>query len=265
MGIVDYLQNQTGKQDLQEPAMLFSQSNKDAKFPDIFLFSNFGYCTSNNISARSEITNNYVEDNVSFQDHWALPPIEYTLSGVVGEIVYIPPVTWANFLQEKVTHFLDPLGIISPTISSYTQSAINIAKQIEFTVQRYGQIARNVYSSLGGNVNKNVISNQQYIYELLMNLRNNRHLVSVYTPYGELHSMAITSISMRQNESVFQSTIEVRLQQWLKVSELQSRQATASEKQIIVDMQKARETKNAYSGKERLVSYLKKLKEGLTK
>ena len=42
MGIIDYLQQQQFDQDLEEPALLFSQANKDAKFPDIYLFNKFG-------------------------------------------------------------------------------------------------------------------------------------------------------------------------------------------------------------------------------
>lgn len=250
MSIVDYLQNQKGLQNITSPAMLFSQSNKNSKFPDIYLFSNFGYSNSNSVFAKSEITSNYVESNVSVQDHWALPPIEYSLSGEVGEVLYIPPTTWSNFTQENITSFLEPISIISPLVGSYTQGAINLVKQVEFSVQRYGQMARQIYSTFGKNINSNVVSNQQYIYELLMELRNNRELVSIYTPYGKFLNMAITSINMRQSDTQFQSSLEVKLQQWLSVSETMTRQATETEKNSIAFIQKQRETKNAFSGKE---------------
>ena len=262
MGIVDYLKNQQGFQNYDEPSLLFAQSNKSSKFPDVFLFSNFGYCTGNEIGAQSNITTYYVEDNVAVQDHWALPPLEYTLSGVVGDVLYIPPTTWANWTQKHIINFLTPLEVISPTISNYTQSAINVVQQVEASVQRYGQMARQIYSSLGGNTNSNIISNQQYIFEQLVSIRNSRELVTVYTPYGKVEKLAINNIRMKQQDNTFQSTIEVRFQQWLNVSSLESRPATEAEKAAVVDLQKQPTQQNAYSGKRELTSYFYELSQG---
>lgn len=262
-GIVDYLQNQQGLQNLEEPALLFAQSNKNSKFPDIFLFGNFGYCNANSLSARSDITTNYVENNVAVQDHWALPPIEYTLNGSVGEVLYIPPTTWANWAEENAINFLAPLSTLSPVASSYTQSAINLVTQIEDTVKRYGQIARKIYSAFDTNSVANTVSNQQYIYEQLMSLRQNRQLVDVYTPYGKLLDMAMASVNLKQDESLYISKIEVRLQQWQRVAQLESRNATEAEKNMIVDLQKSPETSNAYSGEEELMSHKYKEKYGI--
>ena len=262
MGVIEYLQNQQGFQNDDEPSLLFAQSNKNSKFPDIFLFSNFGYCTSNAIGAQSNITTYYVEDNVAVQDHWALPPLEYSLSGVVGEVVYIPPNTWASWVQKHVTDFLEPLGMLAPTVSNYTRAAVNVARQVESSVQRYGQIARQIYSSWGGNVNSNIISNQQYVFEQLLSIRNSRELVTVYTPYGKFMNLAITNVQMKQQESVYQSTIEVRFQQWLNVSTLESRPATEAEKAAVVGLQKQPTQQNAYSGKRELTSYFYELSQG---
>ena len=131
------------------PAVLFTnKGSKNNKFGDIYLFNNFGYAVSNNIHSTSDITTHYMEDNVARQDHWSIAPEQYTLSGVIGEVVYNKPHLFTDFLQKRVTNYLQPITILSPTINSYTQSAINVVGQIEATLDRYGTIAQDIYQQI---------------------------------------------------------------------------------------------------------------------
>ena len=116
---------------------------------------------------------------------------------------------------------------------------------------------------MGGNTHSAIVSNQQYVFEQLLKIRNSRELVTVYTPYGKFFNLAIASIQMKQQGSNFQSSIEIRMQQWMNVSPLEARQATESEKAAIVELQKRKMQDNAYSGQERLQSNLFKMYKGL--
>ena len=149
--VVSYLQNDKGYWDNQDldktPALLFVRSTNDAKFGDIYLFGKFGQCNNNTINVKSEITSHYVETNTSRQDHWALPPKTYTISGLIGEVIYTPPTTWSDFVDDNVAKYLTPLTVLSPTINNYTQTALNLTEQIEATAIRYGNMAKKIFST----------------------------------------------------------------------------------------------------------------------
>lgn len=245
------------------PAVLFTnKGSKNNRFGDIYLFNNFGYATSNNLMSTSNITTHYTEQNVTMNDHWAIAPEQYTLSGVIGEVVYNKPHLFTDFIQKRVTNYLQPLTMLSPTINSYTQSAINVVGQIESTLDRYGTIAQNIYQQIKeGDRRFDIYTNQQLLYESLRSLQLNRQLVTIYTPYKELQNMAITSIIFRQENSTMQSNIEITLQEWRDV-EITTRQATETEKAGFANMQKQVEENSGVAttqDKGELKSYAKEM------
>ena len=119
----------TDKQGNPIPALLFANAKNDDRFGDLYLFNNFGISSGDTLTSTSEITSHYTENNYSIQDHWAIPARTYTLNGYIGELIYRPSEEWTNWLQENVTDYLAPLSIISPTVSSYVDSAINLTHQ----------------------------------------------------------------------------------------------------------------------------------------
>ena len=177
-----------------------------------------------------------MEDNVSRQDHWAISPISYTMSGLIGEVIYQPPAMWSSYIQQHFTDYLTPLSILSPTFDTYTQSAINVVQQIEASYRRYEQIAKQVLQSLDKLPTR--ASNQEYLINSLRELRDNRQLVNVYTPYGEYDSLAIQDVSATQNNSKYQSNLEIQFIEWRNVS-TKKRKATDADKAIFAQAQKA--------------------------
>lgn len=224
------------------PALLFSNSKDSTKLGDLYLFDNFGIAGGNTINASSDITTHYVEDNSSIQDHWALAPVTYNLTGFIGEVIYQPPSKMTNWVQNKVTNYLEPLTIISPTVSSYVNSAMNVVHQIETNYQKYSQYAENIVKSF--NAMQGITtqpSNQYNVYQQLKKLRDERILVEIYTPYGILKNMAIINITMTQDENTkYKSSIQVQLQEYRKVSTI-VRQATQPEVATLVASQKQAE------------------------
>lgn len=201
------------------PALLFANSGNKTKFGDMYLFSNFGVAGGNTITARSDITSDYVENNTQRQDHWGIQPITYNLTGYIGEVVYKPANTFTNFVQEKVTNYLEPLEIISPTVSSYVQTAMNTVHQIEANYQKFSKYAENIITSfnniLGRNQGAMYNSNAHMVFSALTALRDNRILVDIYTPYGTYKNMAMTLISISEDEkSKYRWSINVQLQEY---------------------------------------------------
>lgn len=240
-GIKDYLSNtveQTELDNLQnQPALLFE--NREGKFGNIYLFKKFGSETTNSISLRSQITTHYMENNVSAQDHWAIAPIGYTLSGLVGEVMHTTKIKNQEVKQRDLIDYLKPLGMISPTFDSLTQSAINEKNAIIASLQRYEKIARKVFAEITNIQTKT--TNQQKIIEMLNKLRVNRQLVTVYTPFGVYENLAIEEVTETQNNSKYQSNLEIRFLQWRNI-ETFTRKANKEDLALIAQMQKAQET-----------------------
>ena len=242
MNITDYLTDKTSYNTIQEvnnsPAVLFSNTSVNREFGDIYLFKNFGSVRTNTIKLPSQITTHYMEDNTARQDHWAIPPITYTLSGLIGELVYTPPTKWSNYVRNNFVDYLSPLGVLSPTFDSYTQSAINTIQAIEASFNRYKQIITQTLDNINGaNIRKD---NQGRVIEWLQSLRDNRQLVDVWTPYGTYYNLGIVDISATQNNSKYQSELEIQFTQWRNVS-TQTRDATEAEKSLLAKTIQAQE------------------------
>ncbi len=232
--------------------VLFSESTNG----QILLFNNFGICTQNNLSLKSDITNHYTEENYWINDHWAINPPQYTLSGLIGELIYTVPEGWA----QKIESLYGPTGlsllsVLSPTLGSYTSGVLNITRKVQSVVDKYINIAKQSANKIkdfalkkdGITVVKK--TNQRRVLDELENLMNNRVLVNVVTPYGTYNRLAIVAINIRQNENTrFISDVEITFQKWRSVDELYA--DVNSEKMLadVVAAQKAPEKQKGLIG-----------------
>ena len=237
----NYLSDTSNLYDEVTGALLFTNSNSnDDYFGQVYLFTKFGSCTDNSLNISSEITSNYTEANVFVNDHWSIKPLQYTISGLVGEVIYRPPTKYKSFVQNIISPIM-PFTKLSPTLDSYTQGALNIVQGIENTVNRYTQIARQSFQAIT-NIAVTRESNQRKVYQELRDLMYNRQLVKVWTPYEKLENLAITNVSLRQDATTrFQSTIEIQFQEWRDVESF-AREATKEEKTEWAKISQAVET-----------------------
>ena len=235
INVSDYI-NRLAEKEINAPAALFVKNNDKAKFGNIYIFQKFGVAQADTIKMTSQITTHYMENNVSAQDHWAIAPITYTMSGLIGEVIWQQPTQWSSYIEERFTDYLAPLGALSPTFDNYTQAAINTVNQIEASYRRYEQIARQFFQSTGALPTR--ASNQEYLVNALRELRDNRQLVNVYTPFGEYKGLAIQEISATQNNSKYQSNLEISFTEWRNV-ETKKRKATKEEMADFARAQKA--------------------------
>lgn len=232
--------------------VLFSQSNNG----QILLFDNFGICTQNNLSLKSDITNHYTEENYWINDHWSVSSPQYVLSGLIGELIYTVPNGWAQKVESLFgATGIGLLSVLSPKLGSYTSGVLNITRKIQSTVNKYVNIAKQAASNVKDFVLKKSSitavkkTNQRRVLDELENLMNNRVLVNVITPYGTYERLAIVAINIRQNESTkFVSDIEITFQKWRSVNEFYG--DTNSEKMLadVAAAQKAPEKQKGIMG-----------------
>ena len=177
----------------------------------------FDIITSHQMVADSDITDHYVEDGSSLQDHIALRPITFTLRGFCAEKVYIgelPPIT--SKLSSGASK-LQPLQALFPTVSSYCQTVVAASSYVESVVDKYVKIAQNIkdkvkdFNSLLRPAA--VITRQEVIANELMKLREARVLCNLTSPWGFYQNMALQSIQLVQDETTSQSEIIIELKQ----------------------------------------------------
>ena len=142
------------------------------------------------VNLQSDITDHYVEDNTSRQDHIALRPITITVSGFIGELNNVVP---DDLLPVKEA--LDRLSAIDsyvPSVTITARKAYNVAAQIyalSAKIQDAGKIKKK----------KKIQSKQEQAFNELYTFWATRRLFYVSTPYGQFANMAIQNIQAVQN------------------------------------------------------------------
>lgn len=187
----------------------------------------FDYIQDETSSVEAEITDNWVESNYSLQDHIAIKPRMYRLRGCVGEVVYedVYKVVDAveNFKSNhpvftKTLDTLTNVPFVGGIVSNYTRAAMNIAKQIESSYDRYSKIWKNLR-----NGNQFLNKRQLSVYAMLTQMLQNRIPVKLtgmmYGPeifwegqYDKLYYLQ--SVSAHQGDSAYISDIEVTIKEF---------------------------------------------------
>lgn len=225
------------------PAALFTRSST-AQLPQIYLFAQFGLAQGAEIGQQSQITTHYTEQNNHVNDHWAVNPLTYNLKGLIGELIYSAPITWANASPYATSPVYQVLSILSPTMDNATRSAYNIYQQTQATAERYRQTVRNALSNIGVIKTQTQQTNQQYVLRQLRSLELNRQLVAILTPYGWYENMAPINVRMSQNNQRYVSDLTIDFQEWRNVGDLAQRAATKQEKEGMARLQQAIEQNN---------------------
>jgi hypothetical protein len=145
----------------------------------------------------SDITDHYVEENYAVQDHIALRPPRFTLTGFVGELCDILPGSFLGLLTAAQS-----MSGISDYTLSFGAQATRVYNQIAGAVSQYTTIvnqATNAYNIITGN--STTASKQQNAYDKFVQLYMDRALCTVETPWATWPNMAIERISILQRDS----------------------------------------------------------------
>lgn len=196
--------------------------------PDNNIAVYFDTITEHSVSVQNQITDNWLENNSAVQDAIAHSPITVTLSGVSGELVYVPSTNDKRFLRSiynainakikgepyvdeyrdyVVTDKLTVIPELLPPVDNVTQMAKNLVTQVEDNIARYEKIVKSFVR------NTKDESRLQEIYRKLMYLRDNNISLVVETPFGIFESMYIQSASFTQGNENYSANISMTLKQ----------------------------------------------------
>lgn len=207
----------------------------------------FDIITDTSLQLQNQITDNWVENNTSIQDHIAQSPLTITLRGISGEKVYKYDPEEAERLLENarreavkvgyngVSTWLDKIGlsqaadlsnklsslsILYPAASNVTQLAKNVYNYAEQSFNRYKTIIDkfigkgNPMDSLNGESAMIPEDTRlRKIYRELSGLRASNTPLVVSTPYNVFANMYIQSVTLRQGNENFVTDIELTLKQ----------------------------------------------------
>jgi hypothetical protein len=179
-----------------------------------------------NIKLQSDVTDNYTESGSYINDHIVNKPIEITLTGYIGELVYVRPDPYSvrglqRQLQNKLTTVSAYLGKYTPQAYQQIQDVVNTADYIESSINQKLSMIQNINSFFQGEVFQETKQKKAYreLYAYWIG-HNGEKLLTVQTPFDFYENMVITSLSFTQGEdSVSYSDISITLKQ-LRFAEL---------------------------------------------
>ena len=142
----------------------------------------------------ADITDHYIESNYAIQDHIALKPPRFTLSGYIGELKDIFQNSFLNILTT-----IQSMSAIGPYDLVFGSQATQVYGELAGIASQIGTImnqASNAYHVLTGA--STTVSKQQEAYSYFVNLYLDRVLCQVETPWATWQNMAIESIRIVQ-------------------------------------------------------------------
>lgn len=163
---------------------------------EVYIFDTRG---DEEVTLESDITDNWVEDNSTMQDHIGLKPISITLSGYVGELKTTPR-TEEKAVYETSSSIMQAIEPFLPELSTQSQYIFNRAQEIYDIYNKANKTAGRIEKTLAEIPVPEEASKQQQAFGKFYEMWATRQLSTVYTPFGAYNSMAIEKISAKQPE-----------------------------------------------------------------
>lgn len=148
------------------------------------------------VNIESDITDHFVEENYSAQDHIAQKPVMFTLKGLVGEVINNPNVTGVSILENVQS--LGDIDGLAPELSSQASQVFSKINSVISSINSYINQANNIINIFYDK--SSVDTKQGEAFEYFSNLWNSRILCTIQTPYGTLKDMAILRMSSAQRD-----------------------------------------------------------------
>lgn len=259
--LTDEIINQTQQTTLYGGIMTWAEN--DVISNDLALY--FDVITDHSISITNSVTDNYLENNTAIQDTVAHAPIESSINGLIGELVYVPTTNNEKYLGKLydvlntridakrigadringkyrdyvATDKLSAIGQLLPPVDNLTQLAKNAVVYVEETINRYQKI----YNNIKRNINEK--TRLQVVYETLKNLRDTNTAITIITPFTKLENMYFTSIEFNQGNENHVAMLNISLKE-LKFTDIQ---ITAPDKNVLAKYNKLTQAKVENCGK----------------
>lgn len=178
----------------------------------------FDIIEEHKIELKSEITDHFVEDNSTIQDHISLMPKRLTLKGFVGELVELK-----TDVKSSLNEIAEKLVLINSYIPVITGAARQIQGQVETNkLANLSDVASatttavdiyNIFRTLNPPKTR-----QAQAYNFFQALMKAKQLVAVDTPFGLLADMAIENITPTQGNNAYITDFSVTLKEFRTVS-----------------------------------------------
>ena len=202
-------QNTVGYQGLNP--LLPNGSPSGAPLPKTFVFD---YEGENTASLDSDITDHYVENNISVQDQIALKPEIITVAGFIGDLNDIP----ANAILQALKLAADKLTTVvayqpkltTSALIAYSeaqflyQTGLNAVNALASTVESIGNaFTGNSGSAVIGSTGQTAVgsaqSKQQIAFQRFYGFWRRRTLFNIQTPWAVFQNMAIFKLRAIQD------------------------------------------------------------------
>lgn len=163
----------------------------------------------------AEITDHFVEDNSTIQDHISIKPEKLTLRGFIGELTDIRSTAKTVVIElfEKLTIVAGLLPVLD-NAATQSQRLIEESKKddgVDFLKDEVGT-GVDIFQAI-----KQLIppsTNQERGYRFFKALFEAKQLVAVDTPFGFFSAMAIENVVATQSDNAFTSDFTVTLKKF---------------------------------------------------
>lgn len=164
----------------------------------------------------ADVTDYYVENNIAYQEHIALKPKVFVVSGEVGEL------TWyrkdqIESVSSAVVQKLTPVVAFLPPIAKQATALQDKALKIMDVLDSVDNFANRVWGLLS---DESVNTEQKKSYKYLMSLWQRRVPIDIRTPYGKIKNYVIQSIEFTQpDRTADKSQIKISFKEFKTVIE----------------------------------------------
>lgn len=158
----------------------------------------------NTADLEMEITDHYLEDNTSLEDHAALPPPIVTVHGFIGELRRVLPIVAGTTIVQQVQDALPALSAFSPELSLSAQLAFQEAEQIYQAASTAALAAGTAFNSLTTGEPGQAFQTatlQQLMFGRFLVYRKKRTKFTVQTPWAIFKNMMPMRIRATQDEN----------------------------------------------------------------
>lgn len=185
------------------------------KFPPGIAGFLFDIPQETSVKYSAQISDHWLEDNSTVQDHVAIEPLSITCSGIVAELVWTK--TALATYAETVLNNLSSLNVLSPSVGLQAAQAIATAETLINNAETVLGQANTFFGLFDGE--KSGLNKQQKVFQTFEEIFNSKTKLTVETPYKTYENMIIESFEATQDEStVSQSSFSITFKQIRTVS-----------------------------------------------
>jgi len=205
------------------------------------------------VKLESDVTDNYTESGSYINDHIVNKPIQITLSGFIGELVYVRPnsksiIGLQRTLQNELTTISAYLGKYSPQAIQQIQKIQNKSDYIQSRINQELSRVQNIVSFFQGEsfqeTKQKKAYRQLYAFWLKPDMNGDK-LLTVQTPFEFYDHMVITSLSFTQTEeSELYSDISITLKQ-MRFGSILTKTFDNDTNPVRIDLQKSDTVNNS--------------------